>query len=316
MFDYLGFLSSLGRRRKLLVGFLAAVICEGVYGFSFYFTKTALDTVSTIDLLAWRFTVAFLLLLGLWKGGIANVRIPRENRLPVLLLGLFYPCGYFICETAGLQRTTTSEAAMMLAGVPVVAILLSSVLSRKLPAAAQVAGVVISLAGMAVCILENGWAMSFNGTGRRLILGAVVMSSLYLVFAQTQHVTPASKTFLPLFIGALCFDSIALVAHLLHGDVAELLLLPFRNPVLIGPILYLGAACSVVAMAASNVAVDMIGAGAFTSFSGVETIVTLCAGRFLLGEKLSAAQLLGAALILAGVAIANRIGKTLFSLRS
>ncbi|MCQ2386659.1 MAG: DMT family transporter, partial [Clostridia bacterium] len=103
--------------------------------------------------------------------------------------------------------------------------------------------------------------------------------------------------------------------HLHSGNVADLLLLPLRAPGFLVAILYLGVACSVIAMVASNVAVDMIGASAFTSFGGLETVVTLGAGYFLLGERLSAHQIMGTVLILAGVSVANRIGKTLFCLR-
>lgn len=70
-------------------------------------------------------------------------------------------------------------------------------------------------------------------------------------------------------------------------------------------VLYQGVGCSVLSFFLSNVAIARIGVNRTASFIGVSTVVSIAAGALLLGERFTAGQLAGAAMILAGVYIAN-----------
>lgn len=70
----------------------------------------------------------------------------------------------------------------------------------------------------------------------------------------------------------------------------------------------LGVLITVLAFFLSNVAIARIGVNRTSSFIGVSTVVSILAGMLLLGEGFSAMQMLGAAVILAGVYAANASG--------
>ena len=64
--------------------------------------------------------------------------------------------------------------------------------------------------------------------------------------------------------------------------------------------------CSVAAFFLSNAAIAKIGVNKTSSFTGVSTIVSILAGALALGEPLHIGQIVGAAVIVAGVYTANR----------
>ena len=66
-----------------------------------------------------------------------------------------------------------------------------------------------------------------------------------------------------------------------------------------------GIGCSVAAFFLSNAAIAKIGVNKTSSFIGVSTIVSILAGALALGEPLSVGQIVGAAVIVAGVYTAN-----------
>ena len=87
--------------------------------------------------------------------------------------------------------------------------------------------------------------------------------------------------------------------------MGELISLPFRDGAFGMAVLYQGVGCSVLAFLLSNAAIARIGVNRTASFIGVSTVVSVAAGAFFLEERFTAGQLAGAAMILAGVYIAN-----------
>ena len=86
---------------------LAAVILgNSIFGFSFLFSKIALDLTLPSVMLAFRFTVAFLALnLVVWIGkmtGKLEFSLKGKPLKYVLLLALFQPGIYFIAESYGI----------------------------------------------------------------------------------------------------------------------------------------------------------------------------------------------------------------------
>ena len=104
--------------KKTTLATLAALAGYSIFGFSFLFSKIALNQATPFVLLAIRFVTAFLLLnLVIFLG-----RIPFSLKgKPVgmlLVLGIVEPVIYFICENYGIAMTTTSFPASCWAPFP------------------------------------------------------------------------------------------------------------------------------------------------------------------------------------------------------
>ena len=103
---------------KVLLGILAIIICEVLFGFSFLFTKTITASVSPLTLLSWRFIIAFIVMSLLAIVGIIKLDFRRKSLAPLLLVAIFHPVLYFIGETTGIRLTTASESGTVIACIP------------------------------------------------------------------------------------------------------------------------------------------------------------------------------------------------------
>ena len=112
---------------------------------------------------------------------------------------------------------------------------------------------------------------------------------------------------LPMLLsGAAFYGLLALGEAAAHGTLTALLTLPVKNGAFRTAVLYQGVGCSVAAFFLSNAAIAKIGVNKTSSFIGVSTIVSILAGALALGEPLHIGQIIGAAVIVAGVYTANR----------
>ena len=93
-------------------------VCSLCWGFSFLGTKVALVELEPIQLLAMRWTVGALifLLLGMFK--VINLDFRGRPMKWLLLTGLLQPCIYSPFETVGVDLTTASESAILIATIP------------------------------------------------------------------------------------------------------------------------------------------------------------------------------------------------------
>ncbi|MFR2021495.1 MAG: EamA family transporter [Christensenellales bacterium] len=101
--------------------------------------------------------------------------------------------------------------------------------------------------------------------------------------------------------GAAFYGLLALGEAAAHGALSELLTLPARSGTFLAAVLYQGIGCSVAAFFLSNAAIAKIGVNKTSSFIGVSTIVSILVGALALGEPLHIGQIVGAAVIVAGV---------------
>lgn len=288
------------RRRQ---GALAAVAAESLYGLSYVLTRASLEAVSPTTLLAWRFDVALVLMLVLVATGVLRLHLDRRT-LPALgLLALLDPVAYYVAETLGVQRTSASVSGLVLSAIPVASLVASALLLGRRPSGRQVAGVLVTLVGVAATVLATGGSGSAGAVGHLLLLGAVLAFALYSVAAErADHVPDTDKAFAMVLAGAVAFTAASLA-----GPRTDLLV-PVHDAGVGISVLVLAAGSSVGAYLLQNSAIRSLGAGGYSTFIGVSTLVALLAGAVVLGERLAPWQWAGGAAILVGVSIANRTG--------
>lgn len=114
-------------RKKAL---LAVIIGNSIFGFSFLFSKTALEMTLPSVMLAVRFTTAFIVLnmivfLGSYikkKNGDQIIKFTLKGKplKYVLLLSIFQPVIYFFAESYGIAYTSSAFAGTIIAVIPIV----------------------------------------------------------------------------------------------------------------------------------------------------------------------------------------------------
>ena len=273
-------------------GGLCALGCEVLYGLSYLFTKRTAAAASALALLGWRFIVALAVMSLCVALGLVRVRLRGRRLWPLLRVALFCPCLYFIGETVGIRETTVTESGVFLACVPALSLLASAVILKKKPTRRQVVGISITFLGVMTTVIAVGISSSLSPTGYAALMLAVAAYALYSVFVDlASDYTGAEITCAMLLSGAAFYG---------------LLALPVKNGAFRTAVLYQGVGCSVAAFFLSNAAIAKIGVNKTSSFIGVSTIVSILAGALALGEPLHIGQIVGAAVIVAGVYTANR----------
>ena len=292
---------------RVLTGSLCALGCEVLYGLSYLFTKQTAEKASPLALLGWRFVVALAAMSLCVALGFIPVRLKGRRFGPLLRVALFCPCLYFIGETVGIRETTVTESGVFLACVPALSLLASTVILKKKPAKRQIIGILVTFLGVMTTVVAVGLSSSLSPVGYAALMLAVVAYALYSVFVDlAADYTGAEITYVMLCSGAAFYGLLALGEAAAHGALSELLTLPARSGTFLAAVLYQGIGCSVAAFFLSNAAIAKIGVNKTSSFIGVSTIVSILAGALALGEPLSVGQIVGAAVIVAGVYTANK----------
>ena len=293
-------------KKALFTGCLCAAGAEILHGMSYAFTKQSTNAAGVFFILGWRFLIAAAVMTVCLAAGLIKVRYKGKPLLPLLRVILLCPCVYFLGETLGISRTTSTECGIFVASIPVISLILSAVLLKNRPSRIQVAGIVTTLIGMVTCVTAVGMTSSLSVPGYVFLTVAVLSYSLYFIYVEKASVYTSSELAYAMQIsGAALFTALALLEALHDGNVGTLVALPFRDRAFLVAVLYLGIGCSVFAFWLSNAAIEKLGVNRAASFIGVATLVSVLTGTLMLHEPLTPVQIVGAVLIVLGVYMAN-----------
>jgi drug/metabolite transporter (DMT)-like permease len=278
-----------GRREELLaVG--ALVWAAALFGTSFVVVKNGLNDMRPVPYLAMRYLIAALVFGAMTRRGRGR---PGETAL-ALKAGVTYAVA-MVCQTIGLERTTPSTAAFLTYLLVVAVPVLQFVFAGVRPSRPTVIAIAISVAGL---VLLTGGSEGF-GVGTSITIVGAVLFGLHII----QMGDAAAR------YDVVRFNALQL------GVVAAVLLpfVPFTGGLPTG-----GGSWTVILYAAIVVTV-----GTFLPWMWAQRHVPPTRAALILltepvfaavvsyatGERLSAAALAGAVLILAGAALAELSGR-------
>lgn len=293
-------------KNKQLSGSLCALAANIIFGFSFLFSKVALDFAHPLIILAIRFTVAFAVLNILWFLKVIKLEFRGKPKKRILLMAVAQPLLYFIFELYGINSTSSAISGVIISLVPVAVLFLSTVFLKEKPTAPQILFSLLSLAAItAISILsDNGSKSSLIGI--LLLLGAVVCAAVFNILSRSEskHYSPFERTYMMFLVGTIGFNTIAAIS--LGGNYIAELTAAVSSPPLWGAIAYLSVFSSIAAFMLYNYSTTVISAVRSASFSNIITVVSVLAGILILRETLSIPQLVCCALIIIGVFGVNK----------
>ena len=293
-------------KKALFTGCLCAAVCEILHGMSYAFTKQSTNAAGVFFILGWRFLIAAAVMTVCIAAGLIKVRFKGKPLLPLLRVILLCPCVYFLGETLGISRTTSTECGIFVACIPVISLIASALILKNRPSRLQVAGIVTTLVRMVTCVTAVGMTSSLSVPGYLFLSMGVISYSLYFIYVEKASVyTSMELAYAMQVSGAALFTALALLEAVHDGNVGTLVALPFRDRAFLIAVLYLGIGCSVFAFWLSNAAIEKLGVNRAASFIGVATLVSVLTGTLMLREPLTPVQIVGAVLIVLGVYMAN-----------
>lgn len=291
--------------------YIAAILYACIIGFSFIFVKIALKVASPMDILAHRFTIAFIMATVIILFKKTPITMPLKDLWMILPLALLYPGLFFLFQVFGLVYSSSSEAGIIQATIPIFTLLLATLFLKERSNNWQKASILLSVAGIMFLFIMNGTnleAYSLKGAG--LILLSALAAALYNVLARklTLQYSLWTLSYVMTLFGFVVFNGIALTNHVIEQSLASFFAPFFTTPFLVA-ILYLGILSSLCTSFLSNYALSIIEASKMSVFSNLATLITIIAGVIFLNETLQYYHLIGAVVILAGVIGVNYFDK-------
>jgi drug/metabolite transporter (DMT)-like permease len=283
--------------------YTAAVGMTVAFGLSFVATKYALRGFEPLLIALLRFALAGAILWLVWRLQHRGERVSRRELGRLALLGFVSLTVYFSFENLGIARTSASEAAILIAAIPLFVVVLNTFTLRERTSARQWSGIALSFAGIAALVLLGGSAADGSLTGNLLVLAASLSAAVYSLLARRLLVSrPALfvTTFQNLF-GALFMLPLAL---------AEAAFVGVRRPTAeaAGGVLFLTAVCSIAAYLMLNYAFRFIPASRVAVFINLTPIVAVASAYVLLGERFTPGQAIAVVVVVAGVWLTNSGG--------
>ena len=292
---------------KYRLALLAALIGNAIWGFSFLFTRRALQVTPLPSvLLSMRFTLAFAIMSVMLALGKASFRLKGKKIGSLLFLGIVEPL-CFLLETYGILYTNATVAGVVMAVSPIVSILLAAIFLREVPNRVQMLFCLLPVAGVVLITVSGSDLGVVTPLGLALLLGNCVTAGAYKTVNRksAQEFSAFERTYAVIGIAAVAFLVMAMVQ--LKGDVAAYLA-PLGDATYVTSLLVLSVFCSVVAYLLANYGSGLMSVAKIATFGAISTVCSTFAGVVLLKEPVSWLMLLGAALIVVGVWQVTRKG--------
>jgi drug/metabolite transporter (DMT)-like permease len=285
------------------MGYVQLVLCALLWALTYHAGKFAVGVMPPLSAILWRFTTAVVILvpwIALREGW--DWRGLRRNLWPLLVMGVLGVVCFNLAMFYGLQSTSAVNASLIMAFSPILTACGTVLLGGERLSLARVTGLLLGVLGVALVVtrgsLQALWQVGVE-RGDVLMLGGSLAWAIYgLVPRRFVHgLAPAQMGAASLVVTVLTLWVLCAIA----SPVA--LQLPPRAA--LWPILFMGVLATAVAYVWWNVGVVRIGASRAAGFLNLIPVFTMLSG-LLLGVSISLAQLLGAALVIGGVALAAR----------
>jgi drug/metabolite transporter (DMT)-like permease len=297
--------------KELRLAYLFAVLNAVIIGFSFLFTKVALEYAHPLDTLTYRFAASFIVMSVPVAFGWVKLTYRGKPLYKALLLAGIYPLGFFMFQAFGLQHATSAEGGIMYAFTPVVTMVLASVFLKEATTILQKLSIFLSVFGVVFIFILTGSSIDLsNLTGLFLLFLTCVAFAGYSVLARSlsKHFSPAEICYFMLGIGFAVFGIVSIAHHGAAGTF-DRFFAPLTSGIFILSILYLGVMSSLVTALTANYILSKIEASKMSVFTNLSTIVSIAAGAIFLGEEVTVYHLMGSLMIITGVIGTNLLGQ-------
>ena len=286
---------------KLLV-YIASSFAILLWGMSYIWTDKLLEL--GIPVFYFVFVRIFLAGVVLFLLNVAYGRIKRIQQQDLgkfLLLAFFEPFIYFVCETYGVEMTSPTISAMIIATIPIFSIAAGRIFFKEKITALNIVGVTLSLMGIIMVIMKG------EIVGKDLLWGIILL--LIAVIAEVGHASITKS------LAGNYSSQIIVMYQFLIGSVYLLPLFAWKgldgfNATLYFsadvwyPLICLAVLCSSLAFSLWVSTIKNLGVAKSSIFSALIPVVTALIA-WILGTQMTTLQWSGIALSTVGVVLSQ-----------
>lgn len=275
-----------------------------MWSFNYVAGKVALRTLSGVTLGTFRIQLAALAILPFY--------FSKRNRTPLRLrdIWILSYLGFFLCLnqllfTVGLSRTTSGHSAMILSLGPIIILIAAHAMKLESLTVAKLLGMTIAFAGVAILASEQGFDLRRSSTlaGDILTLFGTTSFSIYVVLGKKVARQYDTLTMNTVNLAAAAVLLLPVTIHqAVHLNWAQV-----GWPAWTG-LAYMAVISSVAAYTLFYWVLQFMDASRVAAINYLQPIGALLVAAAFLGEVPTRHLLIGGALILAGVYLAERGG--------
>ncbi len=298
--------------RNEKMGYAAFLGASLIWGFSFMFTKRALDHLDgrLFDLLTYRFVISSAVMLILWAAKAIKIDFRGKDMKGLMVMAILQPGAYFIFETMGIDRVATSEVGLILAMFPIVTTVFGVAFLKEKVTSKHWGFIIFSVIGV---VIINGFGYkpgSSTNLGRLLLMMAVLIGTIYNMLSRklSTQFTAEERTLAMMVLGAVFFGAISLTNHIKAGTLG-MLVTSLIDPSFTFSIAYLSIGCSLLAFFFVSFSATHLELSRASVLGNTNTLVSVLAGVLILKEPFYWYHVLGGLVIVSGVigaALASR----------
>ena len=288
--------------KQKIKGHFAASSSILIWGLTFISTKVLLEDFTPIEILFYRFILAYLMLFILSPKPI----LPKKDKTELLYAaaGLCGVSLYFLFQNIGLTYTLASNAGVIVAVAPMFTAIVSYFLiSRESLHRNFVIGFFITIAGVIIISFNGNFVLKLNPLGDILMILGALSWAFYcnlLVLIDNKDLSMIQQTRKVFFYGLLFMVPVILFTDFHLG------LSRFAEPANLANLLFLAFGASAISFMTWNFAVSVLGSVKTATYIYFSPIVTVIASVFVLREPFTWVSLSGTVLIILGLVISER----------
>jgi len=284
--------------KKTAMGIPAVLISVLFWGVSFVSTKVILAELPPISIAFFRQFAALVPLIAIMLIKKESFRLSAGEWLRFAAASLFGIVLYFVFENTGLTMTTASSASMLVAAIPIFALVAESITGRKRISRTALICILTSVIGVYFVIFENGMVDFSSKTflGNLLVFGAMISWIIYTFLSKRlgeRYSSIKMTTF-------QCFLSIPLFIPFVLHEIPQWRV---PSPVALGNFLFLAIFCSALAYVFYLYGIQTLGPVIPSAFLNLIPVVTIITGAIFLKENMTLLQLAGAILIMGSLTL-------------
>lgn len=285
-----------------LLAYVTAFFVVAVWGTTFVQTKVLINAgMLPEEIFLYRFILAYLIIIP-----IAGKRLFLDNwrdELAVMLLGVTGGSLYFVTENTALIYGYCSNVSLLVCVTPLTtALAMRWVYPVERPGRGVLIGSCVALVGVALVVFNGNFVLKLSPLADGLAFAACICWTLYSLLMQ--YVQPRYSTML--IMRKVFGYGILTILPLFISRPPRLDLLLDGGPVVWCNVLTLGCVASMLCYTLWNYVLKRLGTVRATNFIYFNPVVTMVCSWMVLDERITWMALLGAALVLLGMFIAEK----------
>jgi len=285
----------------IILPFAALIAAVLLWGGSFAGMRIVLRSLDPLTVIWCRMIIALLLILPFTKR-----LLPKQYRKGdwkiLLLMVLFQPCLYFLLESNALLLTTSTQAGVISASVPVLVTIGAWMFLSESVNKQTIIGLILSVTGVIILTFnqsEGGIAVNpIMGNMMEVLAMIFAAANMIIIKKLSSRYNPWTLTAMQIIGGAIFF--LPGLYFLIQEDSSVWT----GNLILI--LIYLGAFVSLGAFGLYNWGMSRISASRASSFINLIPVTAIITGWLILGETLNLPQSLAALIVIAGVLLSQK----------